>query len=255
VLYSESPGGGESPPKRLAAFPSAVFRTYDDGLAERPSVVCFGVCGDWAVVCVGDYEGSAMLFNGYFACVKKDGSDAVKLNLTDDDKFFIVGEWIYYNYFTFARTESPEGLRRVRPDGSENEYLGAAVYPVILCAGDGCFYGRHDTGETYFYGDRDTGVSYADGLPISDLVRCRPDGGDMVTLFRASALPKFDDSDRMGYENVVVTGDGVSFSVFVHGYKESDAYWGHVDYAADYRVGKDGEGLTLLNEEWPSGKP
>jgi hypothetical protein len=234
VLYSADKN--KSNVKRLAVFPSV-----SDGNEEPVlnAVIDFGICGDWIIASVGHYEGTGNYFYGDFVRMKKDGSKLEHFWLTDDDTFVIVDDWIYYNFWT-VKGDSDEGVYRIRPDGTDNEYMGDILNSIFLYCEDGYVYGEHDNGKT------------VDGSnPITDLIRCRPDGSELVTLFSADTLPMFDDSDYMRYSDVAAGDAAVTFTVGVHGYADGDIGYGHYCYIADYRVNKDGGGLTMLHEEYP----
>lgn len=221
--------------RQLAVFPPI----SEDGYITTKYIVDFGICGDWIIVSVGCYQGSGGYFLGDFVRLKKDGGDLEHFQLTDDDTFVIVDDWIYYNYWTVEYSaEKAYGCYRIRPDGAEKEYMGDKVYSIILYGEDGNIYGEYDTGEKI------------DNYAITDFIRCEPDGSGTVKLFSGKTLPEFDNSDSMGYRNVVVGDNYITFTVFVHGYSEDDSWRGHTMYTADYRIDKDGGNLTLLSEDY-----
>ena len=230
VLYSIDKN--KSIVKQLAVFPPTAN--------ENNSIIDFGICGDWIIVSVGHYEGSGNYFYGDFVRMKKDGTELEHFWLTDDDTFIIVDDWIYYNYWTIQDSDIANGSYRIRPDSTGKEYMGDIFRSIFFYSQEGYLYAEHDTGETI------NGVN-----PITDLIRSNPDGSEFVILFSGETLLQFDSSDYMHYLDVNTNDDFVTFTVAVHGYTEGDAWWGHYNYIADYRVNKDGSELTLLSEEFP----
>ena len=197
----------------------------------------FGICGDWLIVSVGHFEGSGSYFCGDYARLKKDGSELEHFWLTDDHTFFIVDDWIYYNVWTAKY--GAEGCYRIRPDGTDKEYLGNAIQSIIFNDKDGYLYGKHDTDEML------NGWN-----PVPDMILFKPDDDEMITLFKGDTLPKFDDSDYIRYYDVEVTDGSVAFTAIVHGYSSGDRGYGHILYLANYCVSKDGANLSLLGEEY-----
>lgn len=230
VLYSID--DSELYAKQLAIF-SPMFIGYSD------SIIHFGVCGDWLIASVGHYEGSGHYFYGDFVRLKKDGSELAHFYLTDDDTFVIIDDWIYYNYW--ANQDKPEndaeGCYRIRPDGTEKEYLGDTIHNIYFFE-NGSVYGERATSKT------------VDGWnPVIDFIRCEPDGSKVVTLFKGDSLPKYENSDFIEYSNIKIIKNNVMFTVSVHGQSDGDSWRGHYIYSADYSVRNDGSNLTLLNEK------
>ncbi len=225
----------ESAAKQLAIFPPLRNEGYDP---TPNSIIDFGICGNWIIVSVGHYEGSGHYFYGDFVRMKKDGTKLEHFWITDDDTFTIVDDWIYYNFWT-VKGSPDEGCYRIRPDGTSKEYMGDILHSIFLYDQDGYVYGEHDTGKTI------------DNVnPMTDLIRCKPDGSGLITLFSGNSLPKFDNSNYMRYYDIKIDNDYVAFTAAVHGYSEGDSWAGHYNYIADYRVNKDGSNLTLLHEEY-----
>lgn len=236
VLYALEKN--ESAVKQLALFPPTEYEGSDPTLN---SIIDFGICGDWIIVSIGHYEGSGNYFYGDFARMKKDGSELAHFWLTDNDKFDIIDDWIYYNFWTVKDSPTDEdGCYRIHPDGTGREYMGDILYSILLYDQDGYVYGEHNTGKTI-----------NDWNPTTDLIRCKPDGSGLITLFSGDSLPKFDNSDYMRYSDIKINNDYVAFTASVHGYSEGDSWRGHFNYIADYRVDKNGNNLTLLREEYP----
>ena len=236
VLYALDKN--KSATKQLASFPPL----KNEGSAPTlNAIVDFGICGNWIIVSVGHYEGSGGYFYGDFARMKKDGSELEHFWLTDDDTFVIVDEWIYYNFWTVKNSPADgDGCYRIRPDGTDNEYMGDILYSIFLYGQDGYVYGEQDTGKTIDHWN-----------PMTDLIRCKPDGSGLTTLFSGESLPTFDNSDYMRYSDIEINKDYIAFTTSVHGYSDGDSWGGHYNYIADYRVNKDGSNLTLLREEYP----
>lgn len=236
VLYSLDKN--ELAAKQLAVFTPLKNEGSDPTLN---SIIDFGICGDWIIVSVGHYEGSGNYFYGDFVRMKKDGSELEHFWLTDDDTFTIVDDWIYYNFWTVKDSPADgDGCYRIRPDGTGKEYMGDIIHSIFLYDQDGYVYGEHDTGKPI------NGWN-----PITDLIRCKPDGSGLITLFSGDSLPKFINSDYMRYSDIEVNNEYVAFTAAVHGYSEGDSWRGHYNYIADFRVNKDGSNLALLREEYP----
>ncbi|MDR1538026.1 MAG: DUF5050 domain-containing protein [Clostridiales bacterium] len=239
VMYALDKNASASNPMQIAVFPPAENGGISPALK---SIVDFGICGDWIIISAGSYEGSAGYFSGDFARMKKDGSALEHFWLTDDNKFVIVDDLIYYNFWT-VKGSADEGCYRIRPDGTDKEYLGDMLSSIFCYNRDGYLYGEHDTGET---------INKMN--PMTDLIRCKPDERGFTTLFSADRLPRFDSSDYMLYNDIEIRDNFVLFTVYVHGYREGDSWRGHYNYIADFCVDKDGGNLTLLREEYPLGK-
>ena|GEM_PF-1414100 len=224
--------------KRLAVFPP----THEDSPYTNNYIIQLDICGDWLILSVGHYEGSAHIFYGDFARLKKDGSKLEHFSVTDTDYFFIVGDWIYYNFWEVEHDpEAAYGCYRIRPDGSGKEFLSEGF--SMQRYADGYIYGTYDTGKTV----PDTGKYW---YRIHNLVRCKPDATDFVTLFSGQALPTFDDAGSMAVYVTAVAGTLVTFNVNVRGYADGDSWRGHTCYWAEYKVNTDGSNLTLLKEEY-----
>jgi hypothetical protein len=204
------------------------------------NIVDFGICGDWIIASVGHYEGSGNYFNGDFVRLKKDGGELTHFWLTDDDTFIIVEDWIYYNFWTNKdEAENVNGCYRIRPDGSDKQYLGNVIENIYLYAEDGFVYGSRATDEMI------NGFN-----PVIDLIRCRPDTSSVITLFKGNSLPKFDNSDFIKYNDIRIENNYIFFTVTVHGYTNGDSWRGHDIYTASYRVDPNGDYLELLKEEY-----
>ncbi|MDR0491401.1 MAG: DUF5050 domain-containing protein [Oscillospiraceae bacterium] len=238
VLYSID--YDSSAKKLVAVFQPDRFEHTD--YVQVKYIVDFGICENWIILCVGYYQGSGNYFYGDFVRLKKDGSDLEHFWLTEDDGFIVVDDWVYYFYWAQEGTSrynpcEPWGCYRIRPDGGEKEYLGDKIYRVLLYAEDGYFYGFSQTNETVH------------GLnPVWNLIRCKPDGSEAITLFLGSTLPEFDSSDFIEYSKVVAEDEYISFTASVHGYRDGDNWLGSYVYMADYRVDKDSNNLVLLSE-------
>ena len=232
---------GEASPKKLAVFSALKSDEY----ITKKRVVDFGICGDWIIASVGFHSGSGSYFHGNFFRMKKDGSELAHFNPTDDDNFAIVEGWIYYNYWRVEALleNDPIGYYRIRPDGTDKEYLGDKIYSFITYAEDGYIYGERDTGaRIYFYNDE-----YSN--PITDLIRCDIDGNNAVVLFSGETLPKIDGAEVVEYSQLTIEEKSVVFQVSVDGRKNGEN-WRRYLYTADYCVNKDGSDLVLLDEEY-----
>jgi len=221
--------------KQLAIFPPM----DNDDPDTNSGIIDFGVCGDWLIASVGHYEGSGDYFYGDFVRLKKDGSELAHFYLTDDDTFVIIDDWIYYNYW--PNEDKPEndayGCYRIRPDGTEKEYLGDAINNIYFFE-NGFIYGEHATSKTV------NGWN-----AVVDFIRCEPDGSKIVTLFKGDSLPKFKNSDFIEYSDIKIIKNNVKFTVSVHGQSDEDSWRGHYIFTADYIVKNDGSNLTLLDKK------
>ena len=238
VLYASALNGKS--PKKLATFPP-----YDEDNpgAYRNEIVDFGICGDWVIATVGNYQGSGHYFYGDFVRLKKDGSELEHFWLTDADTFIIGGEWIYYDFWT-VKGDRPneEGVYRIRPDGTDKEYMGDKLQ----------FLFSYDPDGGYLYGVHNKEEPIRDWANITDLIRCHPDESESLTLFSGDSLPFFQDSTHMQYSDFEIHDTYLTFTVFVFGYNsDNDSWRGHMDYIADYRIDKNGSNLTLLQEQYP----
>ena len=226
-----------SPMQQLAVFPPADYPSPQYTAIYRNYIVSFGVCDDWLIASVGHYEGSAHYFVGDFVRMRKDGSELEHFWITSDTAFVVVDDWIYYNYS--GMFVDGGACYRIRPDGSDKEYLGDTLYSIILYHEDG-----------YVYGTQKSEGTVGRWNPILDLIRCKPDGSDITTLFYGDRLPKFEESDYIGYSGIRITNDTIIFTVFVHGNTQGDSWRGRNLYVATYKVNKDGSNLMLLSEEY-----
>ncbi len=235
VLYSLDSVGSNI--KQIATF--LPLGGEDGNPITQNYIVNFGICGDWIIASVGHYEGSGHYFYGDFVRLKKDGGELTHFWLTDDDTFIIVEDWIYYNFWTVKdEAENVNGCYRIRPDGTDKQYLGNTIHNIYLYAEDGYVYGTHAT---------DKMVN--DWNPVIDLIRCKPDTSSVITLFRGDSLPEFDNSDFIKYYDIRIDDSYIFFTVAVHGYTDGDSWRGHNVYTASYRVDPNGDDLELLKEE------
>ena len=203
------------------------------------SVTQFGICGDWIIASVGHREGSMGSFHGFTARLKKDGSEFGYLEIGDNDHFFIVEDWIFYNYGKVRYDpEKIFGCYRIRPDGTDEQYMGDRISTVLMYADDGFLYGTYSTG-----------IPISMSNEIRNFIRCNPDGSDAVTLFYGEALPIQEESYSMGFKIINVEDEFIEFSVYAYGYRAGDSWRGHLSYSALYRVNKDGSNLTLIDED------
>ncbi len=236
IIYAKDIGKKEA--REIAVFPPGSEEYYYD--SERNSVISFGVCGEWLVASVGFYVGSEGSFLGDFVRFKKNGSELTHFYLTDSDRFIVLDDWVYYNFFEYHGKPQPtEGCYRIKPDETEKQYLGDIFSWVYIKDVDGYLYGKHDT---------DKRINSWN--PITDLIRWKPDVGEFTTLFEGGILPEFDNDDAMGYTDLKIDKDSVTFVVYVHGNSEGDFWFGHWLYSARYSVNKDGSNLVLLKERY-----
>jgi hypothetical protein len=133
VLYSMN--DHEAIERQLAVF--AWRNEHSSSYLYADSITQFGICGDWIIASVGFRAGTANLFDGYTVRMKKDGSEYERLDLGHTDQFIIVGDLIFYNYSTIAiDPEKVYGCYRMRPDGTDVQYMGDSISSVLLYADD-----------------------------------------------------------------------------------------------------------------------
>ena len=200
----------------------AIFQPRYQGF--RDYIVDFGMIDDWIILSVGSYQGSGAVFYGDFVRMKKDGSELEHFWLTDDDRFHIIGDWVYYNYWAIQPNKL-EGIYRVRVDSSDEEYMGDILRSIIV------------TADGYMYGTQ-----------ANNFIRWSPADGEIVTLFFGEILPRFDEYDFIVYTNIKIGEGYILFTVHVWSYRQGDTWRGSSLYTAEYRVDKNGENLLLLNE-------
>jgi len=236
VLYAIENYGSQI--TQLAVFHSLnVEHGYEETPWCRPqNIFQLDVVDDWIILSAGEIQGSMRNFFGDLHRVRRDGSGREAFHLdTNEHRFVVINGWIY-NHIWCHQGCHEEGWIRIRPDGTDREYLGDFIRSIILFGDDGYIYGANAvSGE-------------------SNLARWLPESKESITLFLASDTPTFDDFfSRVSYSNIVTDDEHVYFTVFVFGewyYAEPNGWrplWESL-YEADFKVGVDGSGLTLLYE-------
>ena len=233
VLYAIENGGLDL--TQLAVFqPLLVEWGHDETEWCNPqSIFYFEVIGDWLIASVGEIQGSGRYFYGDIYRIRRDGGGRESFGLGSfNHRFFIIDGWVYHRYWCFHPTRE-EGFYRFRPDGSDMEFLGDAIYSIFLIGEDGYIYGIHA----------------ASGR--GNLARWKPDSTEPITLFLGETAPSFEEyNSSMGYwNNITVMNEYVIFTVIVSGYRDSQFRESFL-YTAEYRVDKDGSNLTLLSEKY-----
>ena len=229
VLYTIENRGTYLTP--LASFPSL---NVEWGHAEtewcRPQgIFSFDVIDDWIILSAGEIQGSMRNFFGDLHRIRRDGSGRETFGLWSfNPSFTIIDGWVYHNIWCL---QNPSEWIRIRPDGTDRESLEGTIYSIILFT-DGYIYGTHT----------------ASGR--GNLARWRPESNEPIVLFTGDSLPIFENSDSMGFFDITVSDDYVTFTAFVWGYRDGDSWRGSMLYSAEYRVDKDGSNLTLLNAEY-----
>jgi len=236
VLYRIS-NNGESV-EQLAVFQD---RWYEQGMADEPGgrpvpeVEQFGIIDDWIIVSVGVREGSGRFFAGDIFRVAKDGSSREALELWSANPWFrIIEGWIYHEHYVIQGHH--RGWLRLRPDGTELEYLQPFVYNI----------NRFENG--YIYGS----VS-GEGF-VNNLARWQFESDEFTTLFYSNTLPRPQRTEtipvsfsRVIYAVTYVADDYVLFTATVVGWRDDWGMHGWFDYySADFRVDKDGSNLIKL---------
>ena len=229
VLYVIKNNGSEI--ETLAAFPPSPLPDWASWDPFRNYVYDFGIADDWIILSVGFHDGSARVFHGDFVRMRKDGSQPEHFWLTDDSRFFIIGDWIYYNRWAIqpCQFDAPFGAHRIRPDGTDKEYLGNTISRILLVGEDGYVYG--------IYREPDS----------CNLIRWNPCSGNSVELFRGGSLPQIEGTSTV-YSDITITYEYILFTAHAWGYDGIFAWRGGSLYTASYRVGKDGNNLILLRE-------
>lgn len=209
--------------KIIAEIPLA----YED--IEVENIVDFGVVDNWIFLSAGSYHGTGHFFYGGLVRMKKDGTEIERL-LEETDKFYIIDDWVYFNYNPVGEDENEKyGCYRMKSDLSEKQYLGDKIGKLLTIDSN------------YLYGESD---SEKEG--INDLRQMNIEDGSIITLFEGKKAPVFDDSDYVGYYVEEKVGGFIYFSVWVHGYAEGESWRGHNCCTAFYRIRENGSDLSLL---------
>ncbi|MCL2739425.1 MAG: hypothetical protein FWE30_08280 [Bacteroidales bacterium] len=196
------------------------------------------VVGDWVILSVGQIQGSMGNFFGDLHRVRLDGSGREAFHLgTNEHRFIVIDDWIY-NHIWCHQGCCKEGWIRIRPDGTDREFLGDFIYTIILFGDDGYIYGTNTiSGE-------------------GNLARWRPESDESIMLFLETDAPTFDEFfSRVSYQDIVITDEYVYFTVFVFGAWDYAQPLGRRTpweglHTANFRVDKDGNNLILLNERY-----
>ena len=233
VLYEITNDGADK--KQLAVFYS---RQTEWGRpmswCRAPYVVRFALTDDWILLSIGTIEGSGRFFYGGLYSVKRDGSERVLLAWTDNESFLYSSGWVYHEHQWVQG--SSRGWLRVRPDGTDLEYLHPSVYNINRFA------------DEYIYGS----IRAQQGFR-HNLARWHVDGGEFVTLFYGYTLPRLQLSPPITHSHIAYTvtaigDDYVLFTATVWGWREGAGRHGHfIYYTVDYRVNNDGSNLQLLD--------
>lgn len=209
--------------------------TYEGDMSEYEYIVDFGICEDWIILSVGNYQGSGHFFYGSLVRLKKDGQQLERFYPSEVDSFDIIDGWIYFNEWNERNAMFKDGCYRMSPDLSEKEYLGQEIHRMESYSEDGYIY--------YTY-------NVPAEIIVNDLRQCTPDGKNAITLFHGNMAPQFEDSSYISYKDIETTEDYVYFGVGVHGYAVMvDSWRGHSCYYAYYRVRKDGSDLEFLYKD------
>ena len=223
---------------QLATFPSL---NVEWGHAETEwcnpqGIFQLDVIDDWVILTAGEIQGSAGNFFGDLHRVRLDGGGREAFHIgTMSPRFLIIDGWIY-NHIFCEQGCCKAGWIRIRPDGTDREFVGDFIHTIILFGCDGYIYG--------------TNAASGEG----NLARWLPESSESVTLFLASDAPNFDEFySRVSYQDILIADESVYFTVFVFGYWYYSQPMGWRTpweglYTANFRVNKDGSNLTLLNE-------
>jgi len=237
VLYAvESNGTGIT---QLAVFPTlnVEWGQVETEWCRPPEIIYLDVVDDWIIISVGEFQGSGGFFFGGIFRVGRDGNGREQFQFGwDNPGFIIINDWIYHNDMDIQGMG--DGWIRIRPDGTDKEYLDEAIHSIYLFAEDGYIYGAHATSETV------NGWN-----PVTNLVRWQPDSDESTVLFFGENLPICEYSNHIGFQDIRVFDDYVLFTAFVWGYRDGDSWRGSLLYKAAYKVDKDGSNLILLREE------
>ena len=130
-------------------------------------------------------------------------------------------------------------MYRIRPDGSDKEYMGHILHHIVLNAEGEWVYAAQATDE--ILGNID---------PVTNLIRWNPESGEIITLFRGGILPEIENAHSIWYQVTESNNENVFFTV---GVVTSEAFEFQNDYSnvftAEFKVDKNGDNLTLLNGE------
>jgi len=231
VLYEIGSQGAEM--TQIAAFPP-----FDAERGLPPSIFYFELVDDWIVLSVGEIQGSMRNFFGNIFRVSRDGSKRELFEFGwHNPRFIIINDWVYHNDWDLQG--GGEGWLRVHADGTGKEFLDRAIATIAFFGDDGYIYGTHRAEEMGGWRH-----------PVN-FMRWQPDGdiNDAITLFEGGTLPKCEDSGRIGFTDIVVGEDYITFTAFVWGYRHGDSWRGSLIYTAYYKVDKDGSNLVFLGKE------
>ncbi len=208
------------------------YREYEK---EPERITEFGIAGDWIFLSVGSYQGSGNFFYGNLVRLKKDGTEFERLIDEPIEHFYIIGDYIYFNY-EYYEDNKKQGCWRMRTDLSGKEHIGDKI---------GMLKGYFDDG--YLYGEA---VAASDSnKTINDLRQLNIEKNEVISLFDGNKALMREDSNYLGYYVTEKVNEFIYFWVEVHGYNRDNDNWrGHTCYEAFYRVRDNGEDLRLLYE-------
>jgi len=225
---------------QLAVFPSwRVENGHSETEWCRPQdIFHLDVVDDWIILSVGEIQGTMNNFFGDLHRVRRDGSGREVLLPNDfsmNSQFTIIDGWVYHNVWN---AQSYYGWIRIRPDGTDREFVGNTIYTIITFGEDGYIYGSH----------------VASGW--GNLARWQPESNESTTLFLRETVPTFEEYESIlvSYGNITIADEHVYFTVTVTGawrYAELIGWrtpWETL-YSADYRVDKNGHNLTRVADD------
>ena len=233
----------------------ALYRIEDNGLSivrlaliepqlpfidiHRSGIFDFGITDEWIILSIGEFQGSGWYFYGNFVRMRKDGSEIEHFWLTDSHNFNVIGDWIYYHYWSHQPAKQ-EGIYRIRPDGSDKEFMGHILHSIIVYAEDGWVYATQATDEIINTQN-----------PVINFIRWNPESEETIILFMGSTLLEIEGAHSIRYLDIKTGLKHIYFTVVVEGHDLigfRDVF--PILYSANYRVEKDGSNLEMLNERF-----
>ena len=215
--------------KKIAEIPS---------IYEREPIIDFGIASDWIFLSAGAHSGKGNYFCGGLVRLKKDGTEVERFYDEPIEHFYIIDDWIYFNYEYYKLSEKENwGCWRMRTDLSEKEYLGDRVGVLQNCIDNKFLYCEYSANEDDVF------------TAINDLRQWDIENNEVITLFEGKNVLLAEDSRYLGYYVTEKIDEFIYFKVWVYGYKSGENYAGHTCYEAFCRVRDNGEDLKILYEE------
>ncbi|MCL2421163.1 MAG: hypothetical protein FWD03_04830, partial [Defluviitaleaceae bacterium] len=141
ILYAVENNGTNM--REIAVFPSlnAEWGHAETEWCRPQEIFHFDVIDDWIILSAGEIQGSMRNFFGDLHRVRRDGSEREAFQLWSmNNRFTVADGWIYHHIWD---VQEIYGWIRIRPDGTDRQFMGDTIYTIISFAEDGYFYGTH----------------------------------------------------------------------------------------------------------------